>query len=496
MNFFKIAIYKGDNHYKIENQDFRKTSYSSFEIPNDITFEDNKTSPRLTFIKCKFDDFTIHSNSYYTNDSFSLRFEECLFDNFNNEQQSTYGPVTNKEFSGEYLYINIINCFIKSELKIKNVNTLSFYNSFIKTVSLINIENLKITIGNNLPIKDRPEYIVELGKYEDLSGFNRFHIINCLNITISSTKKCKSYLKEIKDLNSFIITMLKLVEGSEISIKNFVFKSLEIRGTFNHDIEIQNSSIQNLLLDTYSNSKKSLFYNVNNIEKTESLISITNSDLNQVTFDNLFFNEYAIIHLFRNTFENSKLIGCDFPESIKEFNKIHTVENIKELKNKAPNYYKVRYETFLQLKNVLEKSGNYYEAQKFKAASDEALKKIPRLPYTDKIILELNGLSNQHGQSFLQTFVMFICSTILLYCLYLCALGFKFQLFGAFDSDLVNYYFTFIDITHKRDFISNSKNNIIIKLGFWALFIDYLSKVIIGYLIYQFIAAFRKYGKK
>ena len=60
-----------------------------------------------------------------------------------------------------------------------------------------------------------------------------------------------------------------------------------------------------------------------------------------------------------------------------------------------------------------------------------------------------------------------------------------------FDPTLIGYYFSFLDITHRNDFLVN-KN----EFTGWSLFIDYFAKLVFGYLIYQFIAAFRKYSKK
>jgi hypothetical protein len=59
------------------------------------------------------------------------------------------------------------------------------------------------------------------------------------------------------------------------------------------------------------------------------------------------------------------------------------------------------------------------------------------------------------------------------------------------DYDLIGYYFAFLDITHRSDFLVSKS-----ELSGWSVTIDYLNKILVGFLIYQFIAAFRKYGKK
>lgn len=62
---------------------------------------------------------------------------------------------------------------------------------------------------------------------------------------------------------------------------------------------------------------------------------------------------------------------------------------------------------------------------------------------------------------------------------------------NGIDWNLFGYYFSFIDITHRTDFLVNKSY-----LNGFSLTIDFLNKIIVGFLIYQFIAAFRKYGKK
>jgi len=52
------------------------------------------------------------------------------------------------------------------------------------------------------------------------------------------------------------------------------------------------------------------------------------------------------------------------------------------------------------------------------------------------------------------------------------------------DYDLIGYYFSFIDLTHRSDFLVDK-----VGLNGWALAIDYLTKLIVGFFIYQFIAA-------
>lgn len=143
------------------------------------------------------------------------------------------------------------------------------------------------------------------------------------------------------------------------------------------------------------------------------------------------------------------------------------------------------------MKNALESNGNFYEAQKLQAISNDALMRIGDISKSDKLILRVNSKSNNHGLSIWLPFKWFVISTIVLYVLYLLSLHRIFNT-NPVDYSLVGYYFSFVDPTHRIDFLEKDAE----KYNVFSLVIDFLNKVICGFLIYQFIAAFRKYGKK
>jgi hypothetical protein len=55
--------------------------------------------------------------------------------------------------------------------------------------------------------------------------------------------------------------------------------------------------------------------------------------------------------------------------------------------------------------------------------------------------------------------------------------------------------FDFLNPVHKTDFLVD-RFDFTLDIGGLALFIDNISRIIIAYLVYQTIAAFRKFGKK
>lgn len=138
---------------------------------------------------------------------------------------------------------------------------------------------------------------------------------------------------------------------------------------------------------------------------------------------------------------------------------------------------------------------NDHEALKKEIAayveSQMALHKITTIGGGDKFILWTNRVSNDHGLSIRKPFIWFLRITIPAYLLYLWCAGLLFQP-TKIDPDLIGYYFSFIDLTHKIDFLKEKNGD----LNALSLTLDYVNKLFVGYLIFQFVVAFRKYGKK
>jgi len=166
------------------------------------------------------------------------------------------------------------------------------------------------------------------------------------------------------------------------------------------------------------------------------------------------------------------------------------IDNVHYPEDKHENYAKDVYEIMLQLKMALEGTGNYFEAQKLQAVAHDALKEVKGIPKQDRIILCVNNWSNGHGLSIKKPFWWLIGSSVFLYILYLLSLG---RIFNSneFDSSLIGYYFAFLDLTHRTDFLVDKTEYNMFSLG-----VDYIGKVVVGFFIYQFISSFRKYGKK
>ena len=491
------------------------------------TIIENTDYPDDTKIVIRASDF---SNVPFQDGRITFSFIGCRFKKLEIENTET---IDFKDIS-----IQFISCFI-NEINVDNIITTNFSIFFgssilkgrIKNENLKNVETNNCLLNNSLFLLDLKRAVVSYTEENIfsirwkkllksvnatlenlLAEKHSFYIYDCKNIvfTVNENKTDKrgiykipydsvnkiGYYPSDEEKQNFKVSLsVKYSADKEHNLTKIInakLLALSLSGYSTCELLIENCNIDSWYIRNFSAQVGANFYNIKPFRKEteETKLEIHKSNLDKVWFDNVAFDDYYTISLYRNKFGQTTLTACDFPSKYKDFDKIQTIENIHYPDRKDKNYFKTRYETFLQLKKQLEASGNFYEAQKFQAISHEALKKIENLPYWDRVILKINGLSNNHGLSIKEPFIGTIVLSILFYVLYLWSLG---RIFNAneIDWNLFGYYFSFIDITHRTDFLVNKS-----ELNGFSLTIDFLNKIIVGFLIYQFIAAFRKYGKK
>src|SRR5690606_32654497 len=280
------------------------------------------------------------------------------------------------------------------------------------------------------------------------------------------------------------------IDHKETKIINSKLNSLSLTGYVNGNLSIESTKVNNWYIRDFTTEFGASFYNISPSKSIESKIEIHKSNLDKSWFDNIAFSSYKLISFYRTKFGKTTFTSCDFPSNSTSFESFTALENVHYPENKPDKYYKDQYEIFLQLKWQLEGTGNFYESQKLQAISNDALMKIEDISCWDKFILQTNSLSNNHGLSIARPLKWFVLFSFVLYLLYLISVR-RILLDTDFDPTLIGYYFSFIDLTHRNDFLVEKEH-----FSAWTLSIDYINKVLTGYFIYQFISAFRKYGKK
>lgn len=486
----------------IENREFENVEnlYIIDQFLNPEKYIEGKIT--VVFKNCSFAHINIINEENIRFKNISILFSYCLIKSFYVESvvsknisilftNSILSARLNNSILG---FVSFTNCLVYRHLFLTKISQLSIvYDE--NTINLI--QWLRFLRKYNLNYRDYLENKIYVYEHIDFT----FHIRENDN-SISGIHRNRNLNRVIyyfteKEKQEFQISLLihfyPNIDDKKTRILNSKLHSLELKGIANGEIEIENCQIDNIYLFELSCDSNATFYNIKpyRTSSSENNFQISRCNLDKFWFDNVLFNDYKKISFYRNRFSNTSFTSCEFPSNFDDFSKFITVKNIHYPDSRDDNYEKLRYETFLQIKKSLENSGNFFESLKFQSITNESLFKIKSIPFWDKVILGINSISNDHGISIKKPFILLLFFSITFYIFYLYFLDRIFIFNSEFDWNLIGYYFSFLDITHRSDFLVEKED-----LNGMSLFLDYLNKVIVGFFIYQFIASFRKYGKK
>lgn len=434
----------------------------------------------LSFDRCLFEKLTIINEDEIAFKHISINFFSCII-----------GEIELGQVASDNISIGFYRSFVSGKIASGNLLAVEFNNC--RTLShmfLIDVPKIRIshTKENIEPNHWQGLLLQFYQSNEFLKAPIRYQIYHPRQIDISS-----NYDSREEPIKPVINIFYNQEAGHQATkITGMSLSSFSISGNPGGAIRVENSRINNWYIHNFLPEGNVSFYSVAPVstDSADAGIGIHDSMLDGVEFDNIAFDAYPIISFHRTKFSKAIFTSCDFPKDYKTFSAFVPIANVHYPDNRPPNYEKAQYEIFLQLKKAVEDRGNYYEAQKLQAIAHDALKQIKTISWADRLILSVNHWSNNHGLSIKRPFWGFLIFSVSLYLLYLLSVG---RLFNSntFDPKLIGYYFSFVDITHRSDFLVRKD-----ELTGWSLFLDYLGKLIVGFFIYQFIAAFRKYGKR
>ena len=172
---------------------------------------------------------------------------------------------------------------------------------------------------------------------------------------------------------------------------------------------------------------------------------------------------------------------------------------------------------YSQYKKMYEGRGDTIKAIEYQGKELDVHRAILRKTggqYWERFQLSLNKFSNNFGQSWQWAILGILVLGVCFYCLYCYALDFKFGYFYVYYHitlgfhfvilspeeentfwTLASYFFEFINPIRKGEFIKLEDSDYV-KVTGWARVIDFFWRIVITYLGYQLIQAFRKYSKK
>lgn len=392
--------------------------------------------------------------------------------------------------------INLFNIDCIENIYINNITTQNINFIYCRYVAYTYFNNIKFQDISDQGSNFLNNLNVKKFAFTDKNFFRK----NNSSLEITESEFAKFHLSNIDDGKSLRISQGAIHSGLS---NNVHFNLLGFYNVLSKSsiLFIDGLKCNKIEFDNFTNAGLLYLKNLHSVEHNiEKLITIHNSDLGVTHFINCsLVDEWA--YDFKNSIITSvHIVASDLPLQ----QKIH---------NKRENNYWQKRLLFSQLHRVYEAAGSRVRAiSTNKIALEAYLLSLPKKIKTEKgwrkkirliwdgIALLLHNISSNFDYSLSRAIGVLFLTTILLYYSYLCSLGFKPANFTAENKttfyNLVAHYFVFLNPIHKANFIQKVNSTDVYIASPIAIFIDAISKIIIGYLIYQMIQAFRKFGKK
>jgi hypothetical protein len=214
------------------------------------------------------------------------------------------------------------------------------------------------------------------------------------------------------------------------------------------------------------------------------------------------------LDVFSFQYYNSKILDCFITGTELPKPEALVIHNGKsEIAQGRIECHEQRMSYFNQLKKVFENHGDTVSAGRYHSlAMIEQKKVLDKTTATnfkervkrqlDRITFFLNQKTNNHGEDWLRALVFIVVSGLTLFMAYSYHIWLRKPIAIPAQENYWNelwYHWKSLPewylVTHRFDFMSNDIG------GFGRLW-DFLGRLFIGYGIYQFIAAFRRHGKK
>jgi hypothetical protein len=294
------------------------------------------------------------------------------------------------------------------------------------------------------------------------------------------------------DINNIRIDCSRKLTG-EISMQNFKPVNTYING-INSDASIifNNFLMEKLTLSDFTNSGGLQFIGMSTSHNNNSSLVIENSNIGKTQFSSTNFSNFNSILI-----RDSNLVDIS-TSSIKWFE----YEQINQRAETIEDFTQKR-EIFRQLKYAMEKQGDRIQSLVFKqyemiAYRQELHSSTGR--YDEKFIMLLNR-SNSYGQNWWKPVLWAIGFTALFY--YLLTISQSPEISGIdFTRGGVSHlldvlwknfsvFFQILNPVHVIDKINEGAKDI----SKMTYLLDYFYRIILSYLIFQTISAFRKYVK-
>jgi hypothetical protein len=415
----------------------------------------------------------------------------------------------------EYDFIFPIN---KNKTDTKGKDKLNSHKRTIIFKNCVFEKELKL-FPNNITMKDKPKRLI----FENCIFNNHVYLVRSLdtltfdNCIFNNIFKAEDATLEGKikfqecDFNEDVnFRNTKFVELADFWRSTFHKKTIFYKTDFLNTVVFSAATFKENVLFTYTLIDKLILFRGTKIQKGFDLsLAIIYGKLGLFGFDLNDYKDYQFINdedeyedavsekaiiPIKNKRETFRILKdvLESQKNLSESLKFKAIEKEVlrlELNNSNLNY-KITFFSKLKFKvnNFLEKvnlglnkySNDYFSKLKFKVNN-----------YLERLNLKLNKYSNDYGDSYGRAFLFVLFFGWLIFYLSLLSsetYSFSLNYENWVIKDNVKYFIEFLNPLHKSDYL---EKEIILTPDFYI--IDFFGKIIVGYGIYQFIQAFRKY---
>jgi hypothetical protein len=287
----------------------------------------------------------------------------------------------------------------------------------------------------------------------------------------------------------------------QINIRNFEIDEMYFFGVNSKStIKIHGVFFQKLKFDGFTNYSKIQFMHVKALYNTESSLEIKETNLGSTELYNVDLSNFKRVTIFH------AILFDLITSNVKWFDSSHLMKN--EFSSVRGSIFANTREVYRQLKVSMEKQGNKFQALEFKANEMRAYsqelrdKKLNLRILSDRAILWL-GRSNNHGQSWLKPLILIIISTLFFYWLLVVSISpdLRFQI-ATNKGDILASWKRFEEFSPAIPKLVNPAF-ILEKVfpdqegekKFTTALLELFHRVILAYLLFQLVSAFRKFVK-
>ncbi|MEQ8909231.1 MAG: hypothetical protein RIC95_08565 [Vicingaceae bacterium] len=314
--------------------------------------------------------------------------------------------------------------------------------------------------------------------------------IDISNCTFNQKLEVQNH-ESTKVNNDYLSFYLDSILEGEVYIKNVECLSIDFKGYSRGRVTLEEFTSKLIVFNEYVNEG---FLRIRELKKHKSgfnaMITL-NSILGKLEYSNIDLNTFDEVIFQKSDVSNIKFTNSRYPKNVKiESERQDLGYHLNELSSKEKALHLS--EMYRQLKVAMESQSNRSAALYYKSKEYFFLKKSLKFGW-DKLLLYINYFSNNHGLSWSRSVLftsLLIIVTSLLYNFSLRnSVSFQYTNFWQLFKQIIQYSFEYISTFPKLN-LAQSNN-----YTSYTTFIVIISRIFIGFGIYQTIAAFRKYGK-